>query len=246
MEHLTRNTNNDRLLYTIESIKRKNEDMLEKKLIELVDKVTNIITALLSSIISACILSILREEEKFKFNLILTLIGFLITVFALWFILGKWVVPQFYKLFSRTRMDITPKSEEDSVCQFNTEIMQKVAEITEIIEVIKTTKEIRCKTLNFVFSLYKLQEIVNFLYTNFVSEKKLLRTSSDQGSTEFLRYSFNIYTVASVLEAINYIEGEMKKLAQEDNEIKTLEGIELLKNDLSNIGKKLEKVKIPY
>lgn len=246
MEHLTRNTNNDRLIYTIESTKREDQSIIDKNLKELVDKITIVLTGLLSSIISASIISILKDEKKFQCNFVITSIILLVIIIAFWFVGMKWVVPYFYKLLSRTRLDITPKSEKDSIRQFNTEIMQKVAEITEIIDVIKKTKEVRCKTLNFVLSLYKFQEIVNFLYVNFASEKKILRISSDQGGTEVLRYSFNIYTVAAVLETVNFIEKEMKKLAQEDNEIKTLEGIELLRNDLSNIGKKLEKIKIPY
>lgn len=246
MEHLTRNTHNDRLIYTIKSTKREEQSIIDKNLKELVDKVITVSTALLSSIISASIISILKNEKVFQSNFVITLIIFLGIILIVWFACLKWLIPQFYKILSRTRLDITPKSEKDSIRQFNTEIMQKVAEITEIIEVIKKTTEVRCKTLNFVLSLYKLQEIVNFLYVNFVSEKKILRISSDQGGTEVLRYSFNIYTVAAVLETVNYIEKEMKKLAQEDNEIKTLEGIELLRNDLSNIGKKLEKIKIPY
>lgn len=246
MEHLTRNTSNDRLIYTIESTKREDQSIIDKNFKELTDKIISVLTGLLSSIISASIISILKNEEKFHCNFVIILIIFLLFVIVFWFIGLKWVVPYFYKLFSRIRMDITPKSQKDAVRQFNTEIMQKVAEIMEIIEVIKKTKEVRCKTLNFVLSLYKLQEIVNFLYMNFASEKKVLRKSSDQGGTEVLRYSFNIYTVAAVLETVKYIEKEMKRLTQEDNEIKTLEGIELLRNDLSNIGKKLEKIKIPY
>lgn len=76
MEHLTRNTNNDRLIYTIESTKKDNQNVIDKNLKELVDKITNILTALLSSIISASILSILKDEKIFQYNLILTLVLF--------------------------------------------------------------------------------------------------------------------------------------------------------------------------
>lgn len=134
MEHLTRNTNNDRLIYTIESTKRENRSIIDKNLKELADKITTVSTGLLSSIISASIISILKEEENFRCNFVITSIILLVIIIAFWFAGVKWVVPYFYKLFSRTRLDITPKSEKDAVRQFDTEIMQKVAEITEIIE----------------------------------------------------------------------------------------------------------------
>lgn len=244
MEHLTRNTNNDRLIYTIESTRREDQNIIDKNLKELIDKVVNILTGILSSIVSASLISIWKNEQKIPLSYVVITISFIIITLGLWFVLGKWLLPRFYDIFFKSHINIDPEDETVSVRRFNTEVMQKVAEIAEIIVVIKTTNEVQCKTLNFVISLYKFQEIVDFMYTIFVSEKKTIRKFNNQGSAETLRYSFNIYTVEAVLKVVKNIQDAMEDLIENDNAIKGLEGLDLLKNDLSCIGNKLKKIDI--
>lgn len=244
MEHLTRNTNNDRLIYTIENNRKEEKDKIDKRLKEFINRIETISTGILSSIISAGIVSIWKNEQKFPCYLLFSTIMFLVITIVFWLVMGKWLVPKLNELFFKPSIDITPEKESVSVQRFNAEIMQKVAEITEIIDVIKTTKATQCKTLNFVISLYKLQEIVDFMYINFISEKKEIRKLDSQQSVELLKYSFNIYTVAAALKAVRNIQKEMEDLIKNDTDIKNLEGIELLKSDLSKIGDKLKKVNI--
>lgn len=244
MEHLTRNTNNDRLIYTIENKRKEDQDAIDKNLKELIDKVVNVLTGILSSIVSASIVSIWKDERKIPCHLIISTIIFIIIALVLWFIIGKWIVPSFYKIISKTRIDITPEKESDSVQRLNTEVMQKVAEIIEIMDVIKTTDISQCKILNYVISLYKFQEVVDFMYRNFTSEKKTIRKLGSQKSSELLKYHFNIYTVAAIMKAVTGIQKAMEDFIETDDVIKNLDGIDLLKKDLSEIGKKLKKINI--
>lgn len=244
MEHLTRNTNNDRLIYTIENNRKEEENIIDKRLKEFIDRIETISTGILSSIISAGIVSIWKNEQEFPCYLLIGTIMFLVITITLWFVMGKFLVPKLHIIFFQPSIDITPEKESVSVQQFNTEIMQKVAEITEIISVIKSTDISRCKILNYVISLYKFQEVVDFMYKKFNFEKKEIRKLDSQKSFELLKYSFNIYTVAAILNAVKSIQKEMEQLIEKDNDIKNLEGIELLKSDLYKIGEKLQKVNI--
>lgn len=58
MEHLRRNTNNAKLIYTIEKIRTNNQQLLEKKADRLIDLVMSSFAGILSSVISACIVQI--------------------------------------------------------------------------------------------------------------------------------------------------------------------------------------------
>lgn len=74
--------------------------------------------------------------------------------------------------------------------------------------------------------------------------KKTIRKYNSKESAEVLSYSFNIYTIAAVLKVVKNIQTAMEDLIKDDNEIKNLEEIDLLKNDLADIGNKLNKIDI--
>lgn len=243
MEHLIRNTNNDRIIYTIENVKKENEDTIGKEIKELVDRTITILTGTISSIASACIVSYIKGETQDKIGVIGSCAIVVIFTLFLWYILQKYIVPKFCEIAFKKRYNIEPEEKRVSVRRFNTEILQKVAEITDTIEIVKSTDVAECKTLNFVLSLYKFQEIVNFMYIKFVSEGVQIRRSKDQGTASVLRYSFNIYTVSAALKMVIHVRDEMKSLIKDDEIIKKIDGIELLEEDLDMISEDLDKIK---
>ena len=74
MEHLRRNTNNDRIIYTLESLRKENKTALSKELNAVIDKIVNVCTGILSSLVSGSILSIVKNEEKVSVNIVQALI----------------------------------------------------------------------------------------------------------------------------------------------------------------------------
>lgn len=241
MEHLRRNTNNDRIIYTLESLKKENERALSKELNALMDKIVNVCTGILSSLISGTILSIVKNEGKVSLNTVPALILLFVIFFGFWYVSSKFILPYFYKILYKERIDIGSESTNIAVKRFNIEIMQKVSEIAEIVGVIEATNIPECKRLNFISSMYKLQEITNFFYQKFKDNKVKIRKTKKDGSTETFRYEFNIYAVSAVLTTVIDIRDKMKILA-EDSAIKSLEGYELLQSDLNNISKKLDEI----
>lgn len=244
MEHLTRNTNNDRIIYTLENIKKRNESIVGKEITNLVDKIVNVSTGILSSLASGSIISILKNEKKIELGIIATLVLFLFLLLAIWFICSKWLVPYFYSISTKKRIDINPENTMVSVKRFNTEIMQKIAEVTETVQVVRKTDDKECKILNFVISLYKYQEVVDFLYDTFVCNELPIRRAPKDGATELLRYCFNLYTVNTVLSICKYVGEEMQDILNVDEVVNDMSGKELFQKDLSVILEKLKEIKI--
>lgn len=95
----------------------------------------------------------------------------------------------------KERIDISSESISVAVKRFNIEIMQKVSEIAEIVGVIEETNIPECKRLNFISSMYKLQEITNFLYQKFKDNKVKNKKKRKMGAQKhfdmnliFMRY----------------------------------------------------------
>lgn len=240
MEHLRRNTNNDRLIYTIEKANKERSSVIEKELVELVNRVVTVVTGILSSVISGSVVGILKNDTIERNGIVISIL-FISFTLIIWYIFLKFFVPHFSGLLNR-KINIAPQKKELIVKQFNTEVMQRIAEIDEIVDVIATTDIAECKMLNYVITLYKYQEVIDFLLENIVNNKMDIRKSKDDGTTDTISYAFNEYTISAVMKTLIHIEQEMDTLI-EDPLIKSLDGYELLKNDLGKINKKLEKLK---
>lgn len=243
MEHLTRNTNNDRIIYTIENIKESNTDVLRDELTRLSEKVVTVFTGILSSIVSSGIIGIIKGQEDISLNVVVYVILFLFMLICFWFICLKWVIPRLVKIFSNPKIKLDPDNEIIAVKKYNTEIMQKVAEINEIVDVISQTDITECKILNYVMALYKLQEIVDFLHENLMENKNISIRKNNNGMASLLRYSFNEYSVLAVLKTVRHIRDKMKDLLKDDD-ISDLDINYLLSNDLKSISNKLDKINV--
>lgn len=241
MEHLTRNTNNDRIIYTIENLKKENSKNITKEIKELSDRVVTAVTGILSSLISAILVSLLKDESAFKDNFLVFLIIFMVILFIIWFVFGRYVLPLLQEKLFKNRIDLSVPHKSISVKHFNTDIMQKIAEIDEIVDVIKSTEIVDCKRMNFILSLYKLQEIVNFIHGCIMVDKVKIRKSKEDSSVETFRYSFNLYTLSAVIAILNHIAKEMLVIIK-DSSISSLDGYDLLKSDLDGIIEKLNKI----
>lgn len=244
MEHLTRNTHNDRIIYTLESIKQNNQSMVDKEISTLIEKIINVFVGVLSSIISASIVGILKGEEKIPCGILGMFLIFIIVLLGIWFLSAKWIVPFFYNITHKKHIDLSPESTQIAVKHFNTYVLQKIAEVTETIAVIQSTNDNECKILNYIISLYKFQEIVDFLYDKFEVDKNKVRKSIDDGACELLKYSFNAYTVGIVVGLAKNIGREMESMLRNDEIILKMPGIELFEKDLYFVIGKLNKLKI--
>lgn len=244
MEHLTRNTHNDRIIYTLESIKQNNQSMVDKEISILIEKIINVFVGVFSSIISASVVGILKGEEKIPGGILGICLIFVVVLLGIWFLSAKWIVPFFYNITHKKHIDLSPQSKQIAVKNFNTYVLQKVAEVTETIAVIRSTNDNECKILNYIISLYKFQEIVDFLYDKFMVDKNQIRRSCDDGASELLRYSFNAYTVKIVVGLAKNIGREMESMLSNDEVILQMPGIELFEKDLCFVIGKLNKLEI--
>lgn len=243
MEHLTRNTNNDRIINAISDVKIQHVDSLNKQLNELVNKTVTVFSGILSSLISGSLISIIKKETAVGLDIVWLLIIFIILLIALWFLMVKYAVPYLSSLLFKEKIDITSPKEQELVKKFNYEIMQKIAEVNEIVDVIQNTDIAECKMLNFVIALHKLQETVDFLYNVFVTKNVSIRNTIKDGSTALLRYSFNRYTVSAVIKTLTHIQGAMSEILKTDAVIKKLDGYDLLIEDFNRISGQINELK---
>lgn len=243
MEHLTRNTSNDRLINAIKNIKVKNINSLNQQLEDLANRITTVLCGILSSIVSAIIVSVIKQEQMSNIYVILLLLLFITILLLLWYLAIKYIVPYFSKVMYKEKVDLSPKKESDIINQFNCDIMQKLAEINEIVDVIRNTDIVECKVLNFVIALHKLQEIVNFMEETFFYRKVEIRSAESDSSALLMRYFFNRYTVSAVIKTLIHIKEVMNEILENDDVIKNLDGFTLLKQDFMAVVTVIEKLK---
>lgn len=243
MEHLTRNTNNDRIINAISSVKLEQVDSLNKQLEELANKTVTVFTGILSSLISGVLVSIVKQEGKVGIEKVWLPFLFIVLLFIVWFMLIKKVIPFLSRFLFTKKVDVGPEQEFDIVKQFNYDFMQKIAEINEIVDVIQQTKIAECKMLNFVIALNKLEETVCFLHETFVDNKTTIRNTLEDGPTILLRYSFNRYTVSAVVKTLTHIQDAMIKIIENDRVIKGLDGFDLLVEDFNQISGQINDLK---
>lgn len=238
MEHLTRNTNNDRIVHTIKSIGDKNIDNIDREIRELINNTTTILSGVLSSIVSGIVTAFLELNSK-----ICVIMLFLLVFLLAWLFLIRFAIPCLSKSLFKEKINLKDKDENESLNIFNYDIMQKVSEINEIVDVIRNTKIRECKMLNFVIALLKLQEAVDFLHGLSLQENIKIRKSKEDDSADMMRFSFNNYTIAAVVHTLLHIQSVIQKVLVTDYVIKSLNGYDLLVKDFDNISKKIDKLK---
>ena len=242
MEHLTRNANNERIIYTLEELKAEKNQYVYNKMDELVDKIINICVGICSSIVSGTLLVVVGGNSKESINIVILIALFIVIFLVLWYTGSLYGVPFFYNQVYKKRIKLPEATEENQVKRFNSEIIQKVAELTEIVEVMEQTDITVCKQLNFVVSLFKLHEIVDFMYDNFYERKVKIRKDTNDGTIETFKYDFNIYNISAVKYALKNICNKMNNLAKNSIEIQNLDGYSLLIDDLNKICDKINTV----
>ncbi|MCM1234437.1 MAG: hypothetical protein NC489_30415 [Ruminococcus flavefaciens] len=256
MEHLTRNTRTDRLIYTIESLKTTNQSEVLQEMHSLSKDIVNVWIGILSSVLSSVITFIITkyvekgmlskegitENISTLFIIAMCSIGlFVIAWLGIWWLCSKCIVPSIYGLFHTEYVDITAPNEIEYIKQFHTDIVQKVSEIAEVVKVMEDTTITECIWLNFILSLYKLQEVVSFLYNMLVKDAVPIRNTSESGCIEIIYYELNFYTISAVIKTVMHVRDNMKKLINND-ELKLLNGYQLMKNDLNDISNQLDEI----
>lgn len=148
---------------------------------------------ILSSVISACIVQIVIKNEDIVWKLVaLKVVAFLGLWIILWIVCAKVLLPKTVELLKEKKVDVSSKTANEYVEIFNTDIMQKTAEINEIITVIKETSMEECKKMNFIIFLNKYKEIVDFFYEVFLTDKVSIRGNYENGPSGIMEYSFNV------------------------------------------------------
>ena len=116
MEHLRRNTNNAKLIYTIEKIRTNNQQLLEKKADRLIDLVMSSFAGILSSVISACIVQIVIKNEDIVWKLVaLKVVAFLGLWIILWIVCAKVLLPKTVELLKEKKVDVSSKTANEYV-----------------------------------------------------------------------------------------------------------------------------------
>ena len=243
MEHLRRNTNNAKLIYTIEKIRTNNQQLLEKKADRLIDLVMSSFAGILSSVISACIVQIVIKNEDIVWKLVaLKVVAFLGLWIILWIVCAKVLLPKTVELLKEKKVDVSSKTANEYVEIFNTDIMQKTAEINEIITVIKETSMEECKKMNFIIFLNKYKEIVDFFYEVFLTDKVSIRGNYENGPSGIMEYSFNVYSIKAVIDVLDKVTWEGADLLENDEAIIALNINCLIETDFKYVQDRLSDV----
>lgn len=233
----------DRIIKTLKSLIKDTSNLNNRQLEVFIDKVINILIGALSSIFSACVVSIIKNENIIPQNVIVYLVIFLALSLIIWGVFIKWVVPFFYRCFPQKHpLDITAVDVDKKIEHFNNEIIYQASAMYDLIKSADVSKDIMDKKFGMISSLFILQEIVDFLYSCFVENHFDIRKDENAISYSFLRCSFNAYSVVWVLEIIDctkiIMESMLKKLLEEN-----ASGYKFLETDLSQVLNDFDQVK---
>lgn len=240
MEHLSRNTKNERLIYLIEQIKKENRQLLSNELKGFFDGLFTIISGILSTIIASILVKYLKiDNDEIKFK-ILSIFLFIIILLLCWYCIVVYFRPLIEKKI-KSRVNIEPKEYAEVVMEFNTTIMEKISEINESLCVALETNDEQCKMLNFILSFYKWQSVIEFLNTHLVIEKRDIRKFGTQINAKTLDVNFNEYEISAVIFVLRNIDKNINLLLNHKL-IKALKGYDLIINDFKYIAQKQEKI----
>ncbi len=237
---------NERLIYALGENSKEKNDIILKELKELVNVVTTVATGILANLISTSVVSIMNnqlcKEEPIEKYILVTTIFCLFLFIIIWYCCIKWIVPFFSKLLHKEIINIDYPKKEVIANKFNTEIIQKIIELNEIVDVALSSTRKENKVLILALGLYKYQEIIDFFNMSFVINEIQIRKTSEDSPTGTFKYSLNKYILVSVIQIISDIETKINKLLSNiKNDYPT--EYKLLEYDFQMIQKDSEKVK---
>lgn len=232
MEHLVKNTYNEKLILSIQRIGQNTENEIKTEIGNLANKLIGVCIAIFSSITSGIIVNTISGENIPRYLLVAI---FIICVFLLFFFSSK----VFKKIIYFLDDEVVHGEERIELFKvFNTEIIQKITEINESISIANSTGLIECKYLNLVISLYNLNDVLNFIEEKIYDPKCRIR-KLDDGKKVFNKY-INIYALAAVSIILSDAKDKLNILMN-DNKIKNIKGYDILYEDCNFVIKRIKK-----
>jgi hypothetical protein len=246
MQHLTRNTNNERLLSLLNTLIRKHDTTESENAKSLQNNIQSIFSGILSILVTNQLpKNIIKTPHEILNYLISIIVTFFISI-VLWLLF--WKVISF--VFNKRSKSINLDTEEDVIQTYNYDILPKIAEINEALTVAISTSDKECKLLNLVTSLPKWKTIICFLRKHFLYDigqgKKLLRGYDNQfEGIDFIDKYLNVYAIDSLIITLDNIMNNVIILKDTDF-IKSINGYKLLTSDILQIIECYNEFKVEY
>ena len=234
MEHLSKNTYNEKLLLTLKEISNNTQKEVKNTMDSYIEKIISIGVAIFSSITSGIIVNLIGNGKLPIGVLILIYIIIIIVVFCLSSTLLK-------PILKKHRDSIARSSEDNFDLIFNTEILQKIAEINESVSVASETTLNECKILSIVSSIYNLNDVMNQLERNIIDKNTRtikIRTKSRHPVTQVCNVRVNLYALSAISYTLTSVNNKLKNMMDEKI-VKELTGYNLLAHDYKYISKEI-------
>lgn len=236
MEHISRNTQSERIAYLIGKIRDQNNKVIEREFDKLTDSFSGVCTGILSAVLAESCVSFFRFE-KIYVNLLL----FACMFFLVWLL--SWGILYCVKKKNKNLFDTKEATHEEILDIFNFDIMQKVSEINEEMGIALETESEECQVLNFIVSFNKWRQVVLFASDYFCHLNP--EEVRDVGTTILVESQdkyFNAYSISAVLLVMDSINKRFKILLGAPA-IKKISGYELMVSDYDELSNKFYKVK---
>lgn len=231
MEHLTKNTYNEKLILTLREISNNTEKEIKNKLDSYVNKIIGIGVAIFTASVAGIIVNVYNANgwPWWVLGIVLVIFAFLIFLVlkTVWF----------------DNETVSDEPEVEIVKKFNTEIIQKVAEVNEAVSVARDTNVIECKLLNIMVSIYNINDMLNWLEENVQNKKEktlCIRRLSDNISSKICSKKINLYALSIISHTLQSIDEKMKKML-ETFVLPELEGYDLMQEDYKDLSVKIQK-----
>lgn len=236
MEHLVKNTYNEKLILEIQRIGQNTEKEMKSRMETLANKMVSIGIAIFSSITAGIIVNIFNSGKMSMGILVLIFLASLVVIF--------WISEKVLKKILKHSDNNKEKEETevDIIEKFNTKIIQKVAEVDESVFTASNTGLEECKMLNIIVSLYNLNNILNYIEEHILSKKNsdIVRKNKSLVARKIYSKSLNSYSLEIVSFSLNIIDGNLNKLMN-DCKLKKLKEYDLLKTDYEWVSKGIKK-----
>ena len=234
MEHLSKNTYNEKLLLTLKEISSNTQKEVKNTIDSYIEKIISIGVAIFSSITSGIIVNLIGNGKLPIGILVLIYIIIIIVVFCLSSTLLK-------SILKKHRDSIAVNSEDNFDLMFNTEILQKIAEINESVSVASETTLDECKILSIVSSIYNLNDVMNQLERNIIDKDTRtikIRIMSRHPVTQVCNVRVNLYALSAISYTLTSVNKKLK-IMMDEKIVKELKGYNLLDYDYKYISKEI-------
>lgn len=234
MEHLSKNTYNEKLLLTLKEISNNTQKEVKNTIDSYIEKIISIGVAIFSSITSGIIVNLISKGKLPICILVLIYIIIVVIVFCLSSILLR-------RILKQNQDSITGKTEKNFDSMFNTEILQKIAEINESVSVASETTLNECKILSIVSSIYNLNDVMNQLERNIIDKDTRtinIRIMSRHPVTQVCNVRVNLYALSAISYTLDSVNQKLK-IMMDEKIIKELKGYNLLAYDYKYISREI-------